>query len=230
MEPNRISSHLVRAGHRWDGSWVRNVGHVLRFREREMILRALRADHRPADELMPTPGRAGCAARPARRCSESSARARSRPCRPTCRRTEDLAQRERHLEGPCTDGVGYLDPTGCIALADHRTWCLRPPACSHDLRRAQPYCGYEDYEFDGHHRRRAATPTAGTSIRRQGDAGIARRSSSSASNRLEKLGPGPVMISDKKLAWPADLTLGPDGAGQLPRAHRQDHGPPRWRA
>jgi NADH-quinone oxidoreductase subunit D len=30
------------------------------------------------------------------------------------------------------------------------------------------------------------------------------------------LKPGPVMIQDKKLAWPADLKLGPDGLGNSP--------------
>ena len=34
--------------------------------------------------------------------------------------------------------------------------------------------------------------------------------------RLGKTGPGPVMITDKKLAWPADLKLGPDGLGNSP--------------
>ena len=33
---------------------------------------------------------------------------------------------------------------------------------------------------------------------------------------LERLEPGPVMIEDKKLAWPADLQLGPDGLGNSP--------------
>lgn len=33
---------------------------------------------------------------------------------------------------------------------------------------------------------------------------------------LERLEPGPVMIEDKKLAWPADLKVGPDGLGNSP--------------
>ena len=30
---------------------------------------------------------------------------------------------------------------------------------------------------------------------------------------LDKLQPGPVMVDDKKIAWPADLAVGPDGLG-----------------
>ena len=30
---------------------------------------------------------------------------------------------------------------------------------------------------------------------------------------LDRLEPGPVMIEDKKIAWPAQLALGPDGMG-----------------
>lgn len=34
---------------------------------------------------------------------------------------------------------------------------------------------------------------------------------------LDKLRPGPTMISDRKLAWPADLQVGPDGLGNSPK-------------
>lgn len=32
-------------------------------------------------------------------------------------------------------------------------------------------------------------------------------------DRLAELGPGPVMIGDKKIAWPAQLAIGGDGMG-----------------
>ena len=31
--------------------------------------------------------------------------------------------------------------------------------------------------------------------------------------KLLKKDPGPVMVEDKKIAWPAQLTIGPDGMG-----------------
>jgi NADH-quinone oxidoreductase subunit D len=32
-------------------------------------------------------------------------------------------------------------------------------------------------------------------------------------DRLQAMGPGPVMVADKKIAWPAQLALGADGLG-----------------
>ncbi|MGZ4602536.1 MAG: NADH-quinone oxidoreductase subunit D-related protein, partial [Kineosporiaceae bacterium] len=43
--------------------------------------------------------------------------------------------------------VGYLDLSGCMALGMTGP-VLRATGLPHDLRRSQPYCGYEDYEFD----------------------------------------------------------------------------------
>src|SRR5690625_6887167 len=34
-----------------------------------------------------------------------------------------------------------------------------------------------------------------------------------ALDRLEAMGPGPVMVADKKIAWPAQLAIGSDGMG-----------------
>lgn len=33
---------------------------------------------------------------------------------------------------------------------------------------------------------------------------------------LDKLKPGPTMVEDRKIAWPADLKVGPDGMGNSP--------------
>ena len=40
-----------------------------------------------------------------------------------------------------------------------------------------------------------------------------------------KLEPGPVMVEDAKIAWPAQLSVGARRHGQLARARAQDHGP-----
>ena len=61
-----------------------------------------------------------------------------------------------------TKGVGYLDLTGCMALGITGP-VLRATGLPWDLRKSQPYCGYETYEFDVADRRRPATPTAATS-------------------------------------------------------------------
>ncbi len=46
-----------------------------------------------------------------------------------------------------TEGVGYLDLTGCMALGITGP-ILRSTGLPHDLRKSEPYCGYENYEFD----------------------------------------------------------------------------------
>ncbi|MEU4321011.1 NADH dehydrogenase (quinone) subunit D [Nocardia fluminea] len=110
-----------------------------------------------------------------------------------------------------TQDIGYLDLTGCMALGITGP-VLRATGLPHDLRKSDPYCGYENYEFDiptttgcdcyGRYIIRIAEMTESIKIVEQ---------------CLDKLRPGPVMIDDKKIAWPADLELGPDGLGNSPK-------------
>ncbi|MDF9814955.1 NADH-quinone oxidoreductase subunit D [Streptomyces sp. SPB162] len=103
--------------------------------------------------------------------------------------------------------VGYLDLAGCMALGATGP-ILRAAGLPHDLRKAQPYCGYEGYDFE--------VPTADTAdsygrflVRLE----EMRQSLRIVEQALDKLAPGPVMVEDKKIAWPAQLALGPDGLG-----------------
>ena len=109
-----------------------------------------------------------------------------------------------------TVGVGYLDLTGCMALGITGP-VLRSTGLPHDLRKTQPYCGYETYDFD------VITDTGadcyGRYLIRVGEMNESLRI---VQQCLERLEPGPVMIEDRKLAWPADLQLGPDGLGNSP--------------
>ncbi|MEV0915382.1 NADH-quinone oxidoreductase subunit D [Streptomyces sp. NPDC049967] len=103
--------------------------------------------------------------------------------------------------------VGYLDLTGCMALGATGP-VLRSAGLPHDLRKTDPYCGYEDYEFD--------VPTAdscdsyGRFLIRLEEM---RQSLRIVEQCIDRLAPGPVMVADKKIAWPAQLALGPDGLG-----------------
>ena len=45
------------------------------------------------------------------------------------------------------DGVGHLDLAGCLALGITGP-VLRSTGYAWDLRKTQPYCGYEDYDFE----------------------------------------------------------------------------------
>ncbi|MFE9878564.1 NADH-quinone oxidoreductase subunit D [Streptomyces sp. NPDC005784] len=103
--------------------------------------------------------------------------------------------------------VGYLDLAGCVALGATGP-VLRSAGLPHDLRKSQPYCGYETYDFE--------VPTADTCdsygrflIRLE----EMRQSLRIIEQCLDRLQPGPVMVADKKIAWPAQLALGPDGLG-----------------
>src|SRR5208282_670679 len=46
-----------------------------------------------------------------------------------------------------TKGVAYLDLAGCMALGVTGPM-LRSAGLPWDLRKSQPYCGYETYDFD----------------------------------------------------------------------------------
>src|SRR4029078_6302349 len=54
---------------------------------------------------------------------------------------------ENYIWKARTQGGGYLDLTGCMALGMTGP-VLRSTGLPHDLRKTQPYCGYEDYDFD----------------------------------------------------------------------------------
>jgi len=109
-----------------------------------------------------------------------------------------------------TMGIGYLDLTGCMALGITGPM-LRATGLPWDLRKTQPYCGYETYDFDvptwdtadayGRFRIRVDEMKESLKIIEQ------------CLDKLAAVGPGPVMIEDKKIGWPAQLALGGDGLG-----------------
>ncbi|MGW0037353.1 NADH-quinone oxidoreductase subunit D [Gordonia sp. NPDC003376] len=109
-----------------------------------------------------------------------------------------------------TCDVGYLDLAGCMALGITGP-VLRSTGLPHDVRRSEPYCGYQDYEFD------VVTESTCDSYARY----VIRVREMYESVRiveqcLARIRPGPVMVSEADIAWPADLTLGPDGLGNSP--------------
>jgi NADH-quinone oxidoreductase subunit D len=106
--------------------------------------------------------------------------------------------------------VGYLDLTGCMALGLTGP-VLRSTGLPHDLRRVQPYCGYEDYEFDV-----VTWDTCDAYGRwriREEEMRQSLRIVEQCVKRLRDTPPTPVMIPDRKIAWPAQLAIGGDGMG-----------------
>ncbi len=114
-----------------------------------------------------------------------------------------------------TRGISYLDLTGCMAFGVTGPM-LRSTGLPWDLRKSQPYCGYETYEFD--------VPTVttcdayGRYLVRMDELDQSLRIIEQCVDRLAGKRPAhdPVMIQDAKIGWPARLALGPDGLGPAP--------------
>jgi NADH-quinone oxidoreductase subunit D len=109
-------------------------------------------------------------------------------------------------------GVGRLSAADALAFGVTGP-TLRAAGVARDVRRDEPYCGYETYEFE---------------VVTQGGADCyarylvrieeMRQSLRIVAQCLERLRePGPVMVEDPKVRWPAQLEVGPDGIGNSPR-------------
>ncbi|TDD64205.1 NADH-quinone oxidoreductase subunit D [Jiangella aurantiaca] len=106
-----------------------------------------------------------------------------------------------------TVGVGYLDLAGCMALGITGP-VLRSTGLPWDLRKSQPYCGYETYDFEV-----PTWDTADSYGRFRIRIEEMKQSLKIVEQCLDRLEPGPVMVGDKKIAWPAQLAIGSDGMG-----------------
>jgi len=107
-------------------------------------------------------------------------------------------------------GVGYMDLTACMSLGMSGP-VLRATGYPWDLRKTQPYCGYEEYDFD------ICTADACDSYGRW----VIRLNEMEESCKileqcLVKLEAGagqPFRIEDPRLAATSDLTVAADGQG-----------------
>ncbi|HJQ42612.1 MAG TPA: NADH-quinone oxidoreductase subunit D [Jatrophihabitantaceae bacterium] len=103
--------------------------------------------------------------------------------------------------------VGWIGVEGCIALGITGP-LLRAAGLPWDLRKTEPYLGYETFDFE------VPTDDRGDCWSRF----VVRvaemwESLKIVEQVLDRLEPGPTMIDDPKIAWPAKLSLGPDGLG-----------------
>lgn len=206
MELNRISSHLVAigtGGMEIGALTVMTIG----FREREVVLDFLEAlTGLRMNHAFVRPGGV----------------ANDLPETGIAQLRDVIAWLEKHLpeyaafcnENPVFKGrmcnIAYQDLSACFALGVTGPM-LRATGYGWDLRKEQPYCGYENYDFDvitwdtsdayGRFRVRLAEMWESLKIIKQ------------CADRLEASTGQPVMVADPKIAGPAQLALGPDGQG-----------------
>ncbi len=105
------------------------------------------------------------------------------------------------------EGVGYLPVDGCLALGASGP-ILRAAGLPWDLRKTMPYSGYDEYDFE--------VPTATEAdcyARYKLRVAEMHESLKIMEQAVDKLEPGPVMVDDPKVAWPAQLSIGSDGMG-----------------
>ena len=105
-------------------------------------------------------------------------------------------------------GVGWLGVEGCLALGVTGPM-LRAAGLPWDLRKTEPYLRLRDVRL------RRARPTTAATAGPGSWCGSPRCGSRCGSSSRCSTGssPGPVMVDDPKIAWPAQLSLGPDGMG-----------------
>ena len=206
MELNRISSHLVAigsAGNELGATTMMTIG----FRGREEVLRiferitGLRMNHafiRPGGVAQDLP-----------EGTVEYIRAKLPKIRRDVGELQDLTLlnpifRKRFID------VGYMPLSAVMALGATGP-IAKSAGLPLDMRKMQPYCGYEDYEFD--------VPTYDQSDAynrtavRFDECYQSLRIINQVLKRLEATEGAPVMVADPQIAWPAQLSVATDGQG-----------------
>lgn len=206
MELNRISSHMVALG-----TGALELGAlspmIFAFREREKVLdifelisglRMNMAYIRPGGVAQDLP--AGAVAKIRETVKDLR---------------ENFKDNTRLLVGNTiwmkrTQNIGYLDLAGCTTLGITGP-VLRATGMPWDLRKVAPYCGYENYNFDVI--TADSADVYGRFLIRMQELEQSLRIIEQACDKLDNLQGAPVMVVDKKIAWPSQLGLGADGLG-----------------
>jgi NADH-quinone oxidoreductase subunit D len=205
-EFNRIASHLV-----WAATGGMELGSTTMmtsgFREREHILdlfesqSGLRMNHAYI--------RPGGLANDVTEDFEERCRALVELMRDRIGEYEQLLQRNPVWVSRLVD-VGVIGREDCERFGLTGPM-LRGAGVAWDLRKAQPYCNIEQYDFD------IVTEEAGDCYARfLVRFAEMRQSLHIIEQALDSLPSGPVMIADKRVAWPSQQAVGPDGIGNDP--------------
>ncbi|MDO5722833.1 MAG: NADH-quinone oxidoreductase subunit D [Flaviflexus sp.] len=206
MELNRISSHLVAIGSGGNELGATTMM-TLGFRGREDILRiferitGLRMNHsyiRPGGTPDDLP-----------EGTTDWIRELLPNVRATISEMQDLVMENPIFKARHCD-VAVMPLAGMLALGMTGP-SLRAAGLPWDLRKSNPYCGYENYEFD--------VPIADKSDAynrvkvRFEECYQSLRIVYQVLEALDECEGEPVMVADPKIAWPAKLAIGTDGQG-----------------
>ena len=206
MELNRLASHIVAigtGGNELGATTMMTIG----FRAREEILRiferitGLRMNHafiRPGGVAQDLP--AGMV---------EYIREKLPKVRADIGELQDLV-----LQNPIFKkrfiGVGYMPLSAIMALGLTGP-SLRAAGVPADLRKSQPYCGYDEFEFDVP--TYDANDAYNRTLIRFDECYQSMRIINQVLRRLEKTEGAPVMVSDPHIKWPAQLSVATDGQG-----------------
>ncbi len=209
MELNRISSHMVAIGTSGNELGATTMM-TIAFRGREQILRiferitGLRMNHgfvRPGGVPLDLP---------------EGTIEYIRKLLPEVR--NDIGEmQDLTLENPLLKA--RFKDVACMPLAAMMALGLTGPSLRAaglptDLRKEQPYCGYEQFDFNipTYHKSDAYYRTCV----RFDECYESMRIINQVLKRLEATEGQNVMVADKSIAWPSQLSVGPDGQGNSP--------------
>ncbi|MEO6957390.1 MAG: NADH-quinone oxidoreductase subunit D, partial [Antricoccus sp.] len=103
--------------------------------------------------------------------------------------------------------VGFINVAGCLQLGVTGP-ILRSAGLAWDLRKTEPYLTYDEYDFE------VPTHDAGDNWSRYVvRVAEMRESLKICRQAVATLEPGLVMVGDKKIGWPAQMSIGADGMG-----------------
>ncbi|WP_315299346.1 NADH-quinone oxidoreductase subunit D [uncultured Actinomyces sp.] len=206
MELCRIASHLVAigsTGNEMGATTIMTIG----FRGREEILRiferitGLRMNH---EYIRP-----GGVVQDIGEGTTDYIRDRLRRCRKDIGELQDILVENPIFKKRLCD-VAVMPLSGLMALGSTGPG-VRAAGLPLDLRKSQPYCGYENFEFDVPTRDKS--DVYNRTMVRFDECYESLRIIWQVLDKLDQCEGAPTMVADPEIAWPARLAVGTDGQG-----------------
>lgn len=121
----------------------------------------------------------------------------------------DLTLANPIFKGRTVD-VGVLPLAAAMALSTTGP-SVRAAGLPLDMRKLQPYCGYENFDFDIPVKDKS--DSYNRTVLRYEECYESFKIIYQVLDKLDQCNGTPVMVADKRIAWPAQLSIGSDGQG-----------------